>query len=243
MLPFRLIPEITPPIFMTSPQIISCQLESVRFLFSSSFGLLNTYYRYTTITSSWETQYTIPLLTRQMQHLANVSLTCLDTPCSPKKPTTQRIIFPQPPILSGMLLPPAPRTFSIWHDFRKRLMSYLRNDPLFPLFPSPPPSQASSSLEYQQTFPEPAPSTGLSCREAIPVFNHIRKKWSCGVCNKDFRGRWECRRHIEATGKRAKCLACGVNLKGRGDSMLRHFKKYCKGDVRNLDFKNAFIEA
>ena len=44
-------------------------------------------------------------------------------------------------------------------------------------------------------------------------------------------------------GKRAKCLACGVNLKGRGDSMLRHFKKYCKGDVRNLEFKKAFAEA
>jgi hypothetical protein len=74
------------------------------------------------------------------------------------------------------------------------------------------------------------------------VFNHIRKKWCCSVCNRDFRGRWECKRHIEATDRRARCLACGANLKARGDSLLRHFAKYCKGDVGSMRLEDAFVE-
>ena len=74
------------------------------------------------------------------------------------------------------------------------------------------------------------------------MFNHIRRKWCCSACDKDFRGKWECKRHIEVTGKRAVCLACGGNLSRRDDSLQRHYKKYCKNGARNLRFEDAFIE-
>lgn len=38
------------------------------------------------------------------------------------------------------------------------------------------------------------------------------------------------------------CLACGGKLTGREDSMKRHFTKYCKGDIINLRFEDAFTE-
>ncbi|KAF9783389.1 hypothetical protein BJ322DRAFT_149985 [Thelephora terrestris] len=112
------------------------------------------------------------------------------------------------------------------------------NDLLFSMSPSLSPSQTSSSPERHQPFPTPKPS----CRKATPVFNHIRRKWYCSVCDKNFRGRWECRRHIGAADRRAKCLACEADLVARADSLKRHFAKYCKGDVRNLRFEDAFIE-
>jgi hypothetical protein len=38
------------------------------------------------------------------------------------------------------------------------------------------------------------------------------------------------------------CLGCGVVITRRGDSLKRHFRKYCKGDVANTRFEDAFTE-
>ncbi|KAF9783331.1 hypothetical protein BJ322DRAFT_146824 [Thelephora terrestris] len=117
------------------------------------------------------------------------------------------------------------------------------NSPLFPLSPSPSPSQdPSGSPEHHQTSPEPENTPEPSCRNGTPVFNPIRRKWCCSVCGKDFRGKWECGRHIESADRRAECLACGANLKVRGDSLKRHFQKYCKKDIGDPRLEDAFVE-
>jgi len=122
------------------------------------------------------------------------------------------------------------------------LTSHLRNSPLLsPASPSSSLSETSSTPEDQPVSPKPSPTPEPSCCNAAPMFNHIRKKWCCSGCDKAFRGKWECGRHIKSIGKRATCLACGGTLDGREDSWLRHFKKYCKGDVRNLRFEDTFI--
>jgi len=109
--------------------------------------------------------------------------------------------------------------------------------------PSPTVSQTSSTPEpHGQVSPEPSPTPEPSCRRATPVLNHIRYKWCCSVCNQEFRGKWECKRHIESMGKRSKCVACGRNLNGRNDSLLRHFTTHCRGDVGNLSLEDAFVE-
>ena len=124
------------------------------------------------------------------------------------------------------------------------LTPHLRTVP-FPVSPSPSPSisQASSTPEHNQVSPEPSPTPEPSCRQATPMFNHIRVKWCCSACHKGFRGKWECKRHITGVGKRAVCLACQGNISGRGDSRRRHFKRYCKGDIGNFRFEEAFIGA
>lgn len=121
-------------------------------------------------------------------------------------------------------------------------MSYSSPSP-----PSPSPSQISSTSErsgrsgHHPASPAPSsPGPKQSCHQATPIFNYIRAKWSCSICNKCFRGRWECKRHIGVVGKRAKCRACGGKLTGREDSLRRHFTKYCKGDVKGLRFEDAF---
>lgn len=112
----------------------------------------------------------------------------------------------------------------------------------FPVSPSPSPSETSSGPGYNQASPEPSPTPEPSCRNALPVFNHIRGKWCCSVCDEGFRGKWECGRHIKATGKRAKCLGCGKKITSRGDSLKRHLEKYCKGDLENSSLEDAFVE-
>jgi hypothetical protein len=121
------------------------------------------------------------------------------------------------------------------------LTSHLRTVP-FPSSHSPSPSlsQTSSTPDHHQISPEPSPTPEPSCRKAAPVSNRIRGKWRCSACDRVFRGRWECKRHITDAGKRAVCLACGTNISGRKDSLRRHFTKYCNG---NLRFEDAFIEA
>lgn len=128
------------------------------------------------------------------------------------------------------------------------------NNSVSSLSPSPSPSQTSSTSDHNRlspelsstpepfSTPEASPTPEPTCRQASPVFNSVRGKWSCSICEKCFRGRWECRRHIGVVGRRVKCLACGGKLTGREDSLRRHFKKYCKGDVRNLKFEDAFSE-
>ncbi|KAF9789826.1 hypothetical protein BJ322DRAFT_560264 [Thelephora terrestris] len=122
------------------------------------------------------------------------------------------------------------------------------NDSIPAPSPSPSPSQTSSTSEHNRRSPEPSstpdasPTPEPSCRQANPVFNSVRGKWSCSICDKCFRGRWECRRHIGVVGKRVKCLACGGQLTGRDDSLRRHLRKYCKGDVRNVRFEDAFVD-
>ena len=126
---------------------------------------------------------------------------------------------------------------------RSLLTSHLRDSPsLFSPSPSPSLSQTSSTLEHHQAPPEPSATPEPSCRRATPIFNHIRRKWCCSACDDTFRGKWECQRHIETTGKRAVCLACGGKLSRREDSLRRHFKKHCKGDLVNLRFEDAFTE-
>lgn len=132
----------------------------------------------------------------------------------------------------------------MFHYFPGSLLtSHLRDIPSF-FFPSPSPSlsQASPTLEHHQVSPELSPTPEPSCSRATHVFNHTRGKWSCSACDKTFRGKWECRRHIETTGKRAICPACGSKLSRREDSLSRHFSKYCKGDIANLRFEDVFTE-
>ena len=131
----------------------------------------------------------------------------------------------------------------IWLALENFLTYYPRCNPsLCSPPPSPSPSQCSSTSEgYQASF-ESSPAPRLNCSEATPIFNHIRKKWSCSICNRCFRGKWECKRHIGVVGKRVKCLMCEGVLSGREDSLRRHFTKYCKGNLRNLEFEDAFIE-
>ena len=126
--------------------------------------------------------------------------------------------------------------------FHHKTRSYSSPSP-----PSPSHSQISSTSErsgrsgHHPASPAPSsPGPKQSCHQATPIFNYIRAKWSCSICNKCFRGRWECKRHIGVVGKRAKCRACGGKLTGREDSLRRHFTKYCKGDVKGLRFEDAF---
>ena len=130
------------------------------------------------------------------------------------------------------------------HFQKSRLTSRLRNvSPPFSPSPSPSSSQTSSDSENCRSSPKPSPTRKPNCGQALPVFNHIRGKWCCSVCDTGFRGRWECKRHINTTGKRSMCRACGGSIKGkREDSLRRHFTKYCKGNVGNFRFEDAFIE-
>ena len=122
------------------------------------------------------------------------------------------------------------------------LTSHSRDGPfLFSPSPSPSLSQASIPEDHQQS-PSPSPTPEPGCHKATPMFNHIRGKWCCSACDKTFRGKWECRRHIGITGKRATCLACKTVLTRRGDSLKRHFTKYCRGDIVGLRFEDAFAE-
>jgi hypothetical protein len=122
------------------------------------------------------------------------------------------------------------------------LTSHLRtaSSPYSPS-PSPSLSQTSSTPEHYPVSPQPSPAPESPCRQATPVFNPIRMKYCCSVCDKGFRGEWECERHIEFAGKRVDCLACGKNIALRPDSRRRHFTKYCKGNTGNLRFEDAFI--
>ena len=175
--------------------------------------------------------------------MSNFSPTGLVSSCRSRAPTRTWATSPRPPLLVATLPLPAPRMFPLSYTPRSLLTSHLRNYlPLFSPSPSPPLSQTSSTLGYQQESPEPSPAPELNCRAATPTFNHIRKKWCCSACDKPFRGKWECNRHIGVIGRRAKCLACGGNLNGREDSLRRHYKKYCKGDVGNIKFEDVFIE-
>jgi hypothetical protein len=112
--------------------------------------------------------------------------------------------------------------------------------PQFPLSPTPSPT---STPEYRQASSEPSPTPEASCRQAVPVWNPIQKKWSCSgyMCNNVFRRKSDCIRHIDTAGKRSKCVACGQKLIARGDSWLRH-SRTCKGGVGNLRFEDAFVE-
>ena len=152
-------------------------------------------------------------------------------------------LFPASP--SGSVTPPSAMYVLALLPFyfpRSPLTSHLRGTPsLFSPSPSPSLSQASSTLEHNQASPQPSPTPEPSCRRATPIFNHVRGKWCCSVCDKTFRGNWECKRHIETSGKRAMCPACGGKL-SREDSLRRHLKKYCKGDVANLRFEDASTE-
>ena len=123
------------------------------------------------------------------------------------------------------------------------LTSHLRAVPFPFSSPSPSLSQTSSTPEHHQVSPEPSPTPKPSCRKAVPVINRVRGKWHCSACDKAFRGKWECKRHIKDAGKRAVCLACGIDISGRKDSLRRHFTKYCNENAGNLRFEDAFIEA
>ena len=110
---------------------------------------------------------------------------------------------------------------------RNRLTSHLRSSPLpFPASPSSSRSDTSTP-EHRPLSLKQSPTPEPSCREANPVFNNIRKKWCCGGCDKDFRGKWECGRHIRDAGKRSKCLGLhsfqvredGAVLCDRGDCL------------------------
>ena len=170
-----------------------------------------------------------------MRRLANVFPTHLGTPRCLGTPTIPRISFPQPPLLLGALFS-ASRMFPVWNALRNRLTFHPRGNLSSPMLPSPSSPQPPVDSGHHQTPPEP------DCRKGTPVFDRTRGKWCCSVCDKDFRGRWGCRRHIETTGKRAKCLACGMNLKARDDLLLRHFTKYCKRDAGNPRLEDAFAE-
>ena len=172
---------------------------------------------------------------RQTQCPAYVFPIHLGTPRCLGIRTIPPISFPQPSLLLGGLLS-VPRMFLAWNALRNRLTFHPRGDLSSPLLPSPSSSQAPVSLEHHQTPPE------QDCRNATPVFNRTRRKWCCSVRDKGFRGRWGCRRHIETTGKRAKCLACGANLKARDDLLLRHFTKSCKRNAGNPRLEDAFVE-
>ncbi|KAF9647926.1 hypothetical protein BDM02DRAFT_2473026 [Thelephora ganbajun] len=93
----------------------------------------------------------------------------------------------------------------------------------FPSTPSPSPSQASTP-EHQRVA---SPPQELSCRHANPS-KSVRGKWCCDACGKNFRGRWECKRHIMNAGKQAMCLACNKKINGREDSLRRHYRNHCK---------------
>jgi len=148
---------------------------------------------------------------------------------------------PAPPSSSYTGSPTTTYVPALIHS-RSCLTFHIRNTPLLvPASPSPSLSEPSSTPEYHPVSPKPSPTPEPSCCKASPVFNHIRKKYCCSGCDKGFRGKWECKRHILGAGKRATCLACGGNLTGREDSLKRHFTKYCKGDVENLRFEDTFI--
>ncbi|KAF9780791.1 hypothetical protein BJ322DRAFT_1112192 [Thelephora terrestris] len=102
-----------------------------------------------------------------------------------------------------------------------------------PPSPSPSSSQASSSPGHHQTSHEPSSTPELRCQQATPVLIRSRGKWCCSACDISFRGRWECARHIETAGKRAKCPACSKILSVRDDGLSRHLKNHCKGDLGN----------
>lgn len=165
--------------------------------------------------------------------------------------TAANDLFPSSPSVEGTTSPATMYVLaSTLRTVKMILTIHHRNGSHSPPSPlSPSPSQISSTSEpsgrsgHHQASPAPSsPDSKLGCHQATPIFNYIRAKWSCSTCNKCFRGRWECKRHIGVVGKRSKCLACGGKLTGREDSLRRHFTKYCKGDVKNLRFEDAFAE-
>jgi len=155
----------------------------------------------------------------------------------------------------GSVTPPSAMyvlTLILCYFLGSPLMSRPRNTPsLFSPSPSPSPSQASSTLEYHQASPEPSPTRNpgrrrqggrhkQGCRKATPISDRIPGMWCCSMCDLGFKRRSDCERH--ATGKRAICLACRVELSGRMDSLRRHFKKHCTGNVANLRLEDAFTQ-
>lgn len=171
---------------------------------------------------------------RQIQLLANIQFPW-DTPRCMRTPTMPQASSPQPPVIPGT--PPLPILCKFPHQYisRYHLKSHHRND-ILAFSPSPKPSQTSST----HASPEPSATPEPGCCQATPVFSQLRDKWCCSACNKDFRGKWECQRHIKTAGKRSKCVACGRNLSARDDSLLRHFTIHCKGNVSNLRLEDAF---
>ena len=158
-------------------------------------------------------------------------------------PTAIPVTSPPPPPLLFLPLPPVPCMFALFCPLGDLLTSHIRNGP-FPFSPSPSlsPSQASTPDSHQPS-PEPAYTPKRNCHKAVPVKMNVmgESKWCCNECNRPFRGKWECKRHIESFGKRALCLACGSKFIERKDSRKRHFRMYCKGDVANLRFEDAFV--
>ena len=127
----------------------------------------------------------------------------------------------------------------LWYVLGNLLTPYFRDELLYFSSPSPSLSQTSSTPEPRQLSLELSPTPEPSCRRAVPV---KRGKWHCSSCNTEFRGKWECKRHIKAKGKQVMCLGCGGHLLAREDSLLRHFKKYCKQDLETPRFEDSFVE-
>ena len=85
-----------------------------------------------------------------------------------------------------------------------------------------------------------------SCRQASPFFDNANRKWCCDACGKHFRGYYECNRHTQHAGKRARCLACDKEINSREDSLRRHYSKFCKSmdlgkNSGNVRFEDAFV--
>lgn len=187
------------------------------------------------------TWYTIYWRLGHIQHLANIFPISLDAPPGLRILTTPWVFSTHPVVILVPPLFPTPCKPLLEHLPRSYPKPCSRND-FFPFVLSPTLSQTPSTPVHHQVSPEPSPTPKLSCRQATPVLNRTRGKWCCSVCDKVFRGKWECKRHIQATGKRSDCVACGRNLSARDDSLLRHFTIYCKGDVGNLSLEDAFVE-
>lgn len=132
----------------------------------------------------------------------------------------------------------------------------------FPLTPPAPPSQSPTPECQQPSLPS---SNTLSngqnaastkgrrgprvkfnhCHQASPSFDTVRGKWNCDACGKYFHGPYECNRHIQNAGQRAICLICNKEISSRGDSLRRHYSKFCKRmnpgrASRKVKFENAF---
>lgn len=107
------------------------------------------------------------------------------------------------------------------------------NHPSFPFRgnDNPPSPQAPPSQLPQR--PPSARYSGKSrskpkCNRATPSFCDVEKRWYCSACITFFRDNYECVRHIENVGKRAKCLPCGKTVCARKDNRKRHYTMYCK---------------
>ena len=151
----------------------------------------------------------------------------------PEDAYTTMDFFSQPYSPASYTASPYTTYVLIWCTLEMALMSPPRSD-LSPQFSSPSPSETSPTTGHRQT------TSGPSCRNATAEFCHIREKWYCNMCNKDFSRKCECKRHIENSGKRAKCVACRSELYGRGDSLQRHFRS-CKLNTGHLMFEDAFV--